>query len=356
MPSLLFSPIKIREVEFKNRIVLSPMCQYSAVDGVPNQWHLVHLGARAVGGAGLIICEATAVSPEGRISSGDLGIWNQQQVEAFAEITTFITSQNAVPGIQLAHAGRKASSNVPWKRGNRLTVDEGAWDTLAPSAVAFDQNYPVPKEMTEADLKMVLDEFVIAAENAVKAGFKVAEIHMAHGYLLNEFLSPLSNHRTDRYGGLIENRMRYPLTVVSEVRKVWPQHLPLFVRISATEWMDGGWSLEDSVLLGSELKKLGVDLIDCSSGGNSSQAKIISGPGYQVNFSETVKRGAGIMTGAVGIIVEPSQAEEILQSGSADMIFIGRELLRDPHWPLNAAIALGDEVAWPNQYLRAKQT
>ncbi|MGZ3691228.1 MAG: NADH:flavin oxidoreductase/NADH oxidase, partial [Pseudobdellovibrio sp.] len=329
MNSLLFSPIKLRELELKNRIVVSPMCQYSAENGVPNQWHLVHLGSRAVGGAALVICEATAVSPEGRISLGDLGIWNDEQTQAFCEITKFIKSQGSIPAIQIAHAGRKAGTSIPWKS------EKGGWIPLAPSAIPFDKESVVPQEMTEADIQIVTQQFQQAAKKALLAGFEVAEIHMAHGYLLNEFLSPLSNLRKDQYGGSIENRMRFPLNVANSIRDIWPESRPVFVRISASEWMDGGWTLEDSILFSKELKKIGIDVIDCSSGGSSPLAQIKPGPGYQVPFSEGVRKGAEIKTGAVGIIVEAKQAEEILQAGQAELIIIGREFLRDPYWPLH---------------------
>lgn len=355
MKSNLFSPIKIRNLEFKNRIVVSPMCEYSAKEGVPNNWHLVHLGSRAVGGAALVIVEATGVSPEGRISPGDLGIWNEKQIEAFSEITLFIKEQNSLPGIQLAHAGRKASTHIPWQGSGAVKESEGGWKTLAPSAIPFDANYPVPKEMSKADIRMVCDQFVAATKNAMKAGFEVVELHMAHGYLLNEFLTPLSNKRTDEYGGSIENRMRFPLEVTEGVRKVWPQDKPLFVRISATDWVEGGWTLEDSIVLGKKLKDLGVDLIDCSTGGSSPSAQIKSGPGYQVEFSEGVRKNVGIKTGAVGIITNAKQAEDILQSGKADMILMARELLRDPYFPLHAAKELGEDIHWPVQYERAKR-
>lgn len=331
------------------------MCEYSAKDGVPNNWHLVHLGSRAVGGAALIIAEATGVSPEGRISPGDLGIWNEEQIEAFSEITAFIKEQNSVPGIQIAHAGRKASTHIPWEGSGAVPASKGGWTPLAPSAVAFDSNYPVPKEMTLEEIKLVREQFVMATKNAIKAGFELVEIHMAHGYLLNEFLSPLSNKRTDDYGGSIENRMRFPLEVTAAVRKVWPESQPLFVRISATDWVEGGWTLEDSVVLAKKLKELGVDLIDCSTGGSSPTAQIKSGPGYQVEYADGVRKGAAIKTGAVGIITNAKQAEEILESGKADMIIIAREFLRDPYFPLHAAKDLGEDIKWPVQYERAKR-
>lgn len=352
--SRLFQPLKIKDVEFKNRIFVSPMCQYSATDGIPNDWHLVHLGARATGGAALVIAEATGVSPEARISPSDTGIWNNEQTAAFARIVTFIRSQGAIAGIQLAHAGRKASNAEPWNGHKPLAIGDRGWETVGPSAVAFDEGWPAPREMSKDDMKKVVADFANATKRAERAGFEVVEIHMAHGYLLNEFLSPLSNKRTDEYGGSRENRMRFPLEVARAVRAAWPDRLPLFTRISAFEWMDGGWTLEDSVALAKELKAIGVDLIDCSSGGNHPHAKIEVKPGYQVPFAEGVKRGAQVMTGAVGLITEPKQAEDIIASGKADAVLIARELLRDPHWPLRAAHELGVKVKWPKQYDRAQ--
>jgi 2,4-dienoyl-CoA reductase-like NADH-dependent reductase (Old Yellow Enzyme family) len=353
--TLLFAPLKIRSLEFKNRIAVSPMCEYSAKDGVPNQWHMVHLGSRAVGGAGLVLTEATGVSAVGRISPQDTGIWSAEQIKAFKEITDFIKSQNSIPGIQIAHAGRKASTFAPWDGDGEVPKEKGGWVPLAPSAIPFTKGYPSPKEMDANDIKTVREEFSQAARNSLLAGFQVAEIHMAHGYLLNEFLSPLSNKRSDEYGGSLENRMRFPLQIAKDLREIWPQEWPLFVRISATDWVDGGWTLEDSVVFAKKLKDLGVDLVDCSSGGSSPDAKIKSGPGYQVFLSEGVKQGADIATAAVGIITEAQQAEEILQSGKADMILMAREFLRDPYWPLHAAKALGEDIEWPKQYARAKR-
>ena len=355
MKSKLFSPIKFRELELKNRIVVSPMCQYSAINGVPNQWHMVHLGSRAVGGAAVVFCEATGVSAEGRISPGDTGIWNEDQTTAFAEIVKFIRSQNCIAGIQIAHAGRKASTARPWEGHNTVSKDQGGWTPVAPSAIPFDKNSLVPKEMSVQEIQKVTEEFATAASNALKAGFQIAEIHMAHGYLLNEFLSPLSNRRSDEYGGSIENRMRFPIEVAEKIRKIWPAKWPVFVRISTTDWVDGGWTLDDSIIFCKKLKEIGIDLIDCSSGGSSADAKIKAGPGYQVPFSEGVKKGAQIETGAVGIITEAHQAEEILQKGQADLIFMAREFLRDPYWPLHAAKILGEDIPWPKQYERAKR-
>lgn len=352
--SQLFSPLKIKDVEFRNRIFVSPMCQYSAIDGLPSDWHLVHLGARAAGGAALVIAEATGVSPEGRISPSDTGIWNNEQTGAWARIVSFIRSQGAVAGIQLAHAGRKASTAEPWNGGKPLPIGERGWQTVAPSALPFDQGWPTPKEMTKDDLKKVVSDFAAATKRAERAGFEVVEIHMAHGYLLNEFLSPLSNHRKDEYGGSRENRMRFPLEVARAVREAWPRRLPLFARISAFEWVDGGWSVEDSVALSKELKSTEIDLVDCSSGGNHPHAKIESKPGYQVPFAEAVRKDAGVMTGAVGLITDPKHAEEIVATGKADAVLLARELLRDPHWPLRAAHELGAKTEWPKQYLRAR--
>lgn len=331
------------------------MCQYSAREGVPNDWHLVHLGSRAVGGAALVIVEATGVSPEGRISPGDVGLWNDEQLAAFARITKFIREQGAVPGVQLAHAGRKASAHVPWEGGKALSRDEGAWQTLGPSAVPFAEGWPAPRAMTEDDLAQVAAQFVASTERAVRAGFEVVELHFAHGYLLHEFLSPLSNTRTDQYGGSLENRMRFPLEVARRVRAAWPARLPLFVRISATDWVDGGWSASDSVALARELKAIGVDLVDCSTGGNVAHAKIPVGPGYQVQFAEVVRREAGVPTGAVGMITDAHQADEILRAGRADAIIMAREFLRDPYFPLHAAEVLGEKVVWPKQYDRAQK-
>ena len=352
--SKLFTPIKIRDLEFKNRIFVSPMCQYSAKDGIPNDWHLVHLGSRAVGGAGLVLTEATAVSPEGRISPADLGIWSNEQVSAFKRITNFIKSQGAVPGMQLAHAGRKASTKIPWEGDGEVSLSSGGWQTIAPSAAPFSETYPKPKEMTKDDTKMVVEQFREAAQRSVGAGFQVAEVHMAHGYLLHQFLSPLSNHRKDEYGGELKNRMRFPLEVAEAVREVWPQNLPVFVRISATDWVEGGWDLPQSIELSRELKKIGIDLIDSSTGGVVPGAKIPMAPGYQVKFAEAIRGEAKILTGAIGLITEARQAENILVTEQADVVFMARELLRDPYFPLHAAKILGDDPQYPVQYLRAK--
>ncbi len=352
--SKLFSPIAIKDVVFKNRIAISPMCQYSAVDGFATDWHLVHLGSRAVGGAALIIQEATAVSPEGRISPADLGLYHADHLEKLRQITDFILSQGAIPGIQLAHAGRKAACAVPWKGGRQLKEAEGGWKTVAPSKIAFYPDDPVPMELDSGGIEKVIADFTIAAERALQAGYKVVEIHAAHGYLLHQFLSPLSNKRVDRYGGSFENRTRLLLEVVTEVRKVWPNNLPLFVRISATDWVDGGWNQDEAVQLANLLHEHGVDLIDCSSGGMVPDAKIPVGPGFQVAFAEKIKKEAGILTSAVGFITEAKQAEEILNSGSADLILFGRESLREPYFPLKAAPEVGDDIVWPLQYARAK--
>lgn len=350
----LFSPLKIREVEFKNRIFVSPMCQYSSDDGMPTDWHLVHLGSRAVGGASLVIVEATAVSQEGRISPNDCGMWSDDHAMAFKRITSFLKSQGALPGIQLAHAGRKASTDAPWRGGKVLTTEEGGWPPIAPSPIPFDEASPVPREVTQGDLEEIVSKFAAAARRSIEAGFEVLEIHMAHGYLLHEFLSPLSNHRTDEYGGSLENRMRLPLRVAEAARKTWPARLPLFVRISCTDWIEGGWDLTQSITLCRRLKTLGVDLIDCSSGALLPYAKIPAGPGFQVPFAAIVRKEAQIATGAVGFITHPVQAEQIIATGQADAILIAREFLRQPYWPLHAARTLNVDIPWPSQYLLAK--
>jgi 2,4-dienoyl-CoA reductase-like NADH-dependent reductase (Old Yellow Enzyme family) len=339
-------------VEFRNRVFVSPMCQYSSRDGLPNDWHMVHLGSRAVGGAGLVCVEATGVSPEGRISPGDTGLWSEAHTRAFEPIASFIKSQGARAAIQLAHAGRKASTDVPWRGGKFLSEEQGGWQTLAPSAVPFG-DWPAPREMTRDDVETVVIQFADAARRALTAGFDVVELHMAHGYLLHEFLSPLSNRREDEFGGSLENRARFPLRVAEAVRAVWPDHLPLFARISATDWVEGGWDLEQSVQLSRWLKARGVDLVDCSSGGLVPGARIPVEPGYQVPFAETIRREASVATGAVGLITEPEQAEEIVATGKADAVFLARAVLRDPYWPLHAARQLGAEASWPVQYGRA---
>ena len=353
--SKLFSPLKIRSIEFKNRIAVSPMCQYSCVNGVMNDWHLVHLGSRAVGGAGLIFTEATAVSPEGRISPDDAGIWNDEQVQFLKRITSFIKSQNSVPGIQLAHAGRKASTFSPWKGSGEVKVDMGGWQTVAPSQIPFTEKYPNPREMTLSDIKLVIDQFTEAAQRSLDAGFEVIELHFAHGYLVHEFLSPLSNQRTDNYGGSIENRCRIAIEIAKSVRNVIPKATPLFARFSSTDWVEGGWDIDQSVQLAKWLKEVGVDLIDCSSGGNVSNAKIPAKPGYQIPFSQKIKQEANILTGGVGLITTAEQAEEIIKSEQADIVLLAREMLRDPYWALHSAKKLNVEVSdFPKQYLRAK--
>ena len=353
--SKLFTPLKIRNIELKNRIVVSPMCQYSSNDGIPTDWHLVHLGSRAVGGAGLIITEATSVSPEGRISPDDAGIWNDEQANAYKRITEFIKSQNSVPGIQLAHAGRKASTYSPWKGNGEVKVENGGWQTLAPSSISFTDNYPLPKEMIEEDIKLVINQFSKAAKRSIDAGFEVVELHFAHGYLVHEFLSPLSNRRRDQYGESLENRCRFAIEIAKSVREAVTDGTPLFARISSTDWVEGGWDIDQSVQLAKWLKDVGVDLIDCSSGGNVSKAKIPVGPGYQIPFSEKIKDEANILTGGVGLITTAEQAEQIIKTEQADLVFLAREMLRDPYWALHAAKKLNVDLEdFPKQYLRAK--
>jgi len=330
------------------------MCQYSSHDGLPTDWHLVHLGSRAVGGAGMVMVEATAVAPEGRITPYDTGIWSDEHAEAFQRITRFIREQGAVPGLQLAHAGRKASTDQPWRGGKPLGHEARGWTPVAPSAVPFDIGYPVPRELSAQDLDTVIAAFVAGARRARIAGFQCIELHMAHGYLLHEFLSPLANRRIDEYGGPLENRLRFPLCVARAVRQEWPSELPLIVRISATDWAEGGWDIEQSVQLSQSLKKIGADMIDCSSGGLMPNARIPAGPGFQTPFAERIRREVGIATAAVGLITEPIQAEHILRTGQADAVFLAREMLRDPYWPLHAANKLRADVAWPPQYERAK--
>jgi len=355
MAPRLFSPLTLRDVTLRNRIAVSPMCQYSAQDGVPNDWHYVHLVSRAVGGAGLVMTEATAVEPRGRISPYCLGLWDDKHVAPFARIVRFIEEHGAVAGVQLAHAGRKASVSPPWQGGRPLAPQEGGWPVIGSSPIPFRPDGPVPEAMTRRHMDQVVAAFRHAAERALAAGFRVAEVHAAHGYLLHEFLSPLSNRREDEYGGSLENRMRFPLEVVRAVREVWPERYPLFVRISATDWVPGGWDLEQSVVFAAALRDLGVDLIDCSSGGLSLEQRVPAEPGYQVPFAQRIRQDVGIATGAVGLITEPRQAEEILQRGQADLILLGRVLLRDPYWPLRAALELGAETElWPPQYWRGK--
>ncbi len=353
--SLLFSPITVRNVTFKNRLVVSPMCQYSAKDGYANDWHLVHLGSRAVGGAGLIFTEAVAVSPEGRISPFDLGLWEDGQKTMLQRITEFITQNGTVPGIQLAHAGRKASLTQPWCGDKYISPADGGWDTVAPSAVAYSSSYSTPAALNIDGIKRIVEDFKKATIRAIDAGFEVIEIHAAHGYLIHEFMSPLSNFRTDEYGGSFENRIRLLLEIVQTLRGVMPENMPLFVRISASDWHENGWTIDDSVQLGTILKELGVDVVDCSSGAILPDIKIPARPNYQVPFAEAVRK-TGILTGAVGIIFQAEQAEEILQNGQADFIFMAREMLRDPYFPLHAAIQMNeDEGMWPLQYERAKR-
>jgi 2,4-dienoyl-CoA reductase-like NADH-dependent reductase (Old Yellow Enzyme family) len=352
----LFEPLTIRSVTLRNRVGVSPMCQYSSEDGVATDWHLVHLGSRAIGGAALVIAEATAVSPEGRISPGDAGIWADKHIEPIARINRFIKQHGAVPGIQLAHAGRKASDSRPWEDTLQLADDAGGWPTLAPSAIAFGGELTkVPRAMTDADITKVQNDFVTAAKRSLSAGVEWLELHFAHGYLAHEFLSPISNQRTDRYGGSFENRIRFALETTRAVRAAWPDRLPFTVRLSCSDWVPGGWDIEQSVELARRLKAEGVDLIDCSSGGSVPNAKIAIGPGYQVPFAERIRRDAGMATAAVGFITEPKQADDIIRNGQADIVLLARELLRDPYWPAHAARTLGhkDKLPAPVQYARA---
>lgn len=352
---LLFTPLQIRSVTLKNRLVVSPMCQYSSEDGFANDWHFVHLGSRAVGGAALVFSEATAVSPEGRISPYDLGIWKDEHIDFLKKITDFITHQDSIPGIQLAHAGRKASTTQPWIGDHQIPLSEGGWKSVAPSPIPFSEDKDTPVELTQEGIDKIVADFRAAAKRSLQAGFKVIELHGAHGYLINEFISPLTNKRTDKYGGGFENRIRFVMEIVEAVRAEWPEEYPLFLRISASEWAEGGWNVEDSIRLAEIVKGKGVDLIDCSSGGIISGVKIPAKPNYQVPFSEAVRR-TGILTGAVGIIVASDQAEAILANGQADLIFMAREFLRDPYFPLRAARELGyNELKWPLQYERAKR-
>jgi len=353
----LYSPLKIKSIELKNRLVLSPMCQYSSTDGFANDWHLVHLGSRAVGGAGLIISEATAVSPEGRITPFDLGIWKEVHITFLKRINDFMHQQDAVTGVQLAHAGRKASKSQPWTGSQHLLPEEGGWeDVVAPSAVALTENMPAPRELTSEGIQKVVADFKAAAQRAIAAGFDVIEIHAAHGYLLHEFLSPLTNKRTDEYGGSFENRIRLTLEVVQAVKEVWPENQPLFVRISATDWVpdEESWNLPESIKLAQALKKHGVDVVDCSSGGNVAHQQIKAGPGYQTPFAQAIREDAGIKTGAVGLISSAHQADHIIRTGQADLVLLAREFLRNPYFGLTAAHELRQEVKWPVQYERAK--
>jgi 2,4-dienoyl-CoA reductase-like NADH-dependent reductase (Old Yellow Enzyme family) len=355
----LFEPFTLRELTIPNRVWMPPMCQYSAAPegpetGVPADWHFAHYAARATGGTGLIIVEATAVSPQGRISPYDLGIWNDTQVEAFRRITRFLTAQGTVPAIQLAHAGRKASTDRPWKGGAPVGPDEHGWEPVAPSPLAFDDRHPVPAELTTGQIKDVVEQFAAAARRALDAGFEIAEIHGAHGYLINEFLSPHSNHRTDAYGGSHENRTRFALEVVDAVREVWPDDKPLFFRVSATEWLDdGGWTADDTVRFAADLRAHGIDLLDVSTGGNASGVRIPTTPGYQVPFAARVRNETSLPVAAVGLITDVEQAEKILANGEADAVLLGRELLRTPSWARHAARELGGEVRVPDQYHRS---
>jgi len=350
----LFDPLTLRGITLRNRIAVSPMCEYSSTDGFPSDWHLVHLGSRAVGGAGLVLTEAAAVAAEGRISPQDLGIYHDEHIEPLRRITRFIEEQGAVAGIQLAHAGRKASTARPWEGKDAVTVESGGWrPVFGPSALAFDDGYVLPEALSVDGISQVVQDFAQAAKRAADAGFRVAELHAAHGYLLHEFLSPQSNQRTDQYGGSFENRTRIVRETVEAVRAVWPEQFPLFVRLSATDWTEGGWDIAQSVELTRMLKPLGVDLIDTSTGGNVPRAKIPVGPGYQVQFAEQIKRDTGVLTGAVGLITDPRQADGIIREGKADLVLLARELLRDPYWPRRAAKELGAEIAAPVQYGRA---
>jgi 2,4-dienoyl-CoA reductase-like NADH-dependent reductase (Old Yellow Enzyme family) len=350
----LFEPLSLRGVTLRNRIVVSPMCEYSSDGGFANDWHLVHLGSRAVGGASLVLTEAAAVSAEGRITAGDLGIYRDEHVEKLAQIVAFIHAQGAVAGIQLAHAGRKASCAVPWHGGARVGHAAGGWTPVAPSAIAFSEHDSPPHALTLHEIGDVIGDFVAATQRALEAGFRVIELHAAHGYLMHQFLSPLVNFRTDAYGGSYENRTRLTREVARAVRDVLPADVPLFVRISATDWADGGWNVDESVRLATDLAALGVDLIDVSSGGAVAHQQIAIGPGYQVPFAERIRGEARIATGAVGLITEPQQADDVVRGGSADLVLLARELLRDPYWPLRASVALGADVAWPVQYDRAR--
>jgi 2,4-dienoyl-CoA reductase-like NADH-dependent reductase (Old Yellow Enzyme family) len=353
-PPYLFQPLTLRSVTLRNRIGVSPMCQYSAEDGVANDWHYVHLGSRAVGGAGVVFVEATAVAPEGRITPGCMGLWGEKHIKPLARIAKFVKAHGAVAGIQIAHAGRKASADLPWNGGAHLSAAQGGWEIIAPSAIAFGGDLTkVPRAMAEADIARVQNDFVATAKRALTAGFEFLELHAAHGYLFNEFLSPLANQRTDKYGGSFENRARLLRDTTRAIRKIWPDNLPLAVRISAIDWKEGGWQIEDSIALAKLLKAEGVDLMDCSSGGVVPDAKIKVEPGYQVPFAEKIRHGASIATAAVGFITEPKQADDIISSGRADLVLMARQFLRDPYWPVHAARTLGYKLPPPSQYARA---
>lgn len=351
----LFQPLSLRGITLPNRIALSPMCQYSAEDGFAKDWHVVHYGSRAVGGAGLIIVEATAVQPRGRISPYDLGLWDDDHIEPLRRIVELIQKYGAVPGIQIGHAGRKASARRPWDGRGWVPPEQGGWNVVGPSALPFSPGAPMPEALDKAGLDGVEQAFVGAANRALQAGFEVVEVHAAHGYLLHQFLSPVSNRREDEYGGSLENRMRFPLRIARSVREAWPDSLPVFVRVSATDWVQGGWSPDDTVVFSRRLRELGIDLIDVSSGGSVPDAVIPTGPDYQVPFAAQIRTEAGVATGAVGLITEVQQAETILATGKADLVLLGRKLLRDPYWPLHAARQLGADVPWPPQYLRGKR-
>jgi 2,4-dienoyl-CoA reductase-like NADH-dependent reductase (Old Yellow Enzyme family) len=349
--SRLFSPLVLRSVEFPHRVFVSPMCQYSSEDGLPNDWHLVHLGSRAVGGAALVCVEASGVTPEGRITPWDAGIWSEAHARAWKPVAAFVRAQGSVPAIQLAHAGRKASCDKPWNGGKSLDPSQGGWQTLGPSAIAFG-DYCVPRAMSRDEIRSTVDAFARAAGHALAAGFDVVEVHGAHGYLLHEFVSPVSNRRTDEYGGAYENRVRFALEVARAVREAWPADKPVLYRLSATDWVEGGWDLAQSVELARRLKALGIDMVDCSSGGNVHHAKIPLGPGYQVPFADAIRREAEIPTAAVGLVSDAVQAEQIVSFGQADAVFLARAMLRDPYWPRHAAKTLGVDMPWPDQYKR----
>jgi 2,4-dienoyl-CoA reductase-like NADH-dependent reductase (Old Yellow Enzyme family) len=352
MSSKLFSPLLLRSVEFHNRIFVSPMCQYSSENGMPNDWHQVHLGSRAVGGASFVCVEASGITPEGRITPWDAGIWSEAHARAWAPIAKFLRDHGAVPGIQIAHAGRKASVDKPWKGGKPLALNEGGWQAVGPSDIAFG-HYPPPRAMTREEIRRTVDDFASAARHSLDAGFDVVEVHGAHGYLLHSFVSPLSNRRTDEYGGSLENRIRFPLEVARAVREAWPSDKPVLYRVSATDWAEGGWDVAQSIELARQLKRIGIDMIDCSSGGNVHDAKMTLGPGYQVPFAEAIRKGADIPTLAVGLIVDAVQAEQIVFHGQADAVCLARAMLRDPYWPRHAATELRVEMPWPDQYKRS---